>query len=69
MNFGRCLEIALVKHQKKNVWLADKIGLTPTRIGHLRKSQHVNTVTLEKCANAFGMTVVEFLQLEEKIDG
>lgn len=69
MNVGKSLKAAMAKRGLKQVDLARKLGVTKVYISTLASSDHAGMGTVNKLANAFDMTVSDFIKLGEDPKG
>jgi hypothetical protein len=65
MNVGKSTRMALVKYDRSPTWLADKMGISYTRIMAITRKESCTTTTLQRLATAFDLPVSEFCELSE----
>lgn len=65
MNIGKSLKFALLKNDKNQSELAQQLGLRDQQISRLANAKSANGKTIEMLANAFDMSVSEFIALGE----
>lgn len=66
MNVGKSIKIALAQREKNTRWLSEAMDVSLPQISNLAKTKHANGSTIDKVAEAFGMTSSEFIALGEK---
>lgn len=65
MNIGKSTKICIAKNERNTAWLAEKLGVTSARVSAIMNATHHNTLTITKLAEAFGLSVSEFIALGE----
>lgn len=65
MNIAKSIKAALELRGMKQMELADKLGIHKAGISQIIGRDCVNTDTLKKIADAFGMKASELIQLGE----
>lgn len=65
MNIGKSLKVALAKKGMRQNELAEQMKVSRQWIGKLANSEKAGMGSVELLANAFGMTVSEFIALGE----
>lgn len=66
MNIGIAVRVALAKQDHDINWLADKLGVSHTRASKVARSTNVNSNTIARLAEIFGMKPSEFIALGEE---
>ena len=67
-NIGKCLKIAQVKKDMTTVTLANLLGVSPQVAGLMRQRPDMKYHQMQDICALFGMTVTEFLSLEDWVD-
>lgn len=65
MHVGRSVKVALAKQNRSQQWLADKLGISRTRTSTIANSEDAGSPLLRRLADAFNMSVSEFIALGE----
>jgi len=65
MHFGKAIKIALVKHDKSQVWLAKELGISRQAVSAMVGSESGNTQTLFKIAKLLNIQTSELMALGE----
>lgn len=66
MNVGKSLKVALAKKGMRQNEFAAQMNLSRQWIGKLANSEKAGMGSVEKLAEAFGMSVSEFIKLGEE---
>ena len=65
VDVGRCLRIAQVKYDVKSAELANRLETFPQQVVRWRSNEDMRVQTLVRICNAIGISVDEFLELQE----
>ena len=65
MNVKKSVKIALIHADKKQGWLAEKIGMTQPALSLMLSTNRPGTLAIEKLADAFDMKPSELIALGE----
>jgi len=65
MNVGKSIKVASAQREVDTRWLSEQLHVSITRINTLKSNTHCNTKLLERIAEAFEMTVSDFVALAE----
>lgn len=65
MNIGRSIKRLLERDGRKQLWLASQVGLSPAYMSVVANSEQCNGSLLQKLADAFDMSVSEFVAVGE----
>lgn len=66
MIIGKALKMALVKAGKKQLELADEIGVHHQLVSRWANNKHISPSKLDDVCKSLGYTVSEFIALGEK---
>ncbi len=65
MDIGKSIRVGLANRNWKRVKLAQLMGVAPSRINQIEKTGIATSTTLSALANAFGVSVSEFIKWGE----
>lgn len=65
MDIGKSTKVGQAKTNMKNIELAEILGVNHFRVSTIRKNKNARSDTIEKLAEAFGVTVSEFISWGE----
>lgn len=68
MNLKKSILIALIRAEKNQTWLAQRLGIDHQTVSRWCRSGKMNTDNLNKVAEALGMKVSELIELGEDTD-
>lgn len=65
MHVGRSVKMALAQRNRTIVWLAEQLSISKTRASNIANSRYVQSRTIEKLADLFGIKPSELIALGE----
>jgi hypothetical protein len=65
MNIKKSVKIALINADKRQGWLANKVGMTDPALSTMLSTNRPHSSAIDKLAAAFDMKVSEFIALGE----
>ncbi len=65
MHVGRSVKMALAQRNRTIAWLAEQLSISNTRASNIANSRYVQSRTIERLANLFGIKPSELIALGE----